>query len=138
MNLSRGMAIGLIAVGVIGIVFTLARSGSARSYVEDHYKRAGERNGAKVYTSRDAPTKVAKAISDAHKPADRRVTPEGIFLRYRKDFIGVFAANGGSRVEVADERRGYAAFFPFIGGWWGTYSGPAEGFRGGGPGGGGK
>jgi hypothetical protein len=138
MTLPKGAAIGLIVVGVLGLVFTLARSGSARSYVEDHYTRAGERNGVRIYTSRDTPAKVAKDIQKAHKAADRRVTPEGIFLRYRKDFIGILAAAQGSRIEVAKEGRGYAHFYPFIGGFWGTYSGPAEGFRGGGPGGGGK
>jgi hypothetical protein len=135
---SRALAIGLIVVGVVGIIFTVARTGSARSYVEDHYKRVGDRGGVRIYESRDTPAKVAKDIQKAHKAADRRVTPEGIFLRYRKDFIGILSAARGSRIEVANENRGYAHFYPFSGGFWGSYSGPAESFRGGGPGGGGK
>ncbi len=138
MTLPKGAAIALIVVGVFGLIFTLARTGSARSYVEDHYKKAGERNGVRIFTSTDPPAKVAKDIQKAHKAADRRVTPEGIFLRYRKDFIGVLAQGRGSRIELANEKRGYAAFFPFVGGYWGSFSGPGESFRGGGPGGGGK
>jgi len=137
-SLPRGLAIGMIVAGVIGIVAVIARNESARDYVKKHYTRAGTRNGALVYTSSKPPLTVAKDIEDAHKPADRRVTPEGVFLRYRKDFIGVLASGKGSKIEVADERRGYHAFYPFIGGYWGSYSGPGEAFRGGGPGGGGK
>ncbi len=131
-------AIGLILAGVVGILFTLTSSGSARSYVKDHYKRAGSDRGADVYTSPKPPAKVAAEIAEAHKPADRRATPEGVFLRYRSDYVGVMAMGGGSRIAVADERRGYGLFFPFVGGYWGRASGRGEGFRGGGPGGGGK
>jgi len=137
-TLPRGLAIGLIVAGILGIVLTITSSGSVRSYVKDHYKRAGSEGGAEVYTSTKPPTTVAAAIQKAHAPADRRVTPEGIFLRYRKDFVGIEPRGAGSRIRVADERRGYGLFFPFVGGYWGSYSGPAESFRGGGPGGGSK
>jgi hypothetical protein len=43
---------------------------------------------------------------------------------------------GGSRIVVDDEETGYRRGFVYLGGWWGSYSGPAESFRGGGPGGG--
>jgi hypothetical protein len=138
MSVPKGAAIALIVAGVLGIVLTVSSTGSVKSYVKDHYKRAGSDQGAEIYTSTKPPATVAAEIAKAHKPADRRVTPEGVFLRYRKDFVGVLARGTGSRIEVADERRGYALFFPFVGGYWGSYSGPAETFRGGGPGGGGK
>lgn len=131
-------AIGLILAGVLGIVFTLAGAGSPRSYVKDHYKRAGSDRGAEVYTSAKPPARVAADITKAHKPADRRATPEGVFLRYRSDYVGVMPRGRGSRIEVADEKRGYGLFFPFVGGFWGRSSGRGEAFRGGGPGGGGK
>jgi len=131
-------AIGLILAGVVGIAFTLTSSGSVRSYVKDNYKRAGSDRGAELYTSSQPPAKVATEIAKAHKPADRRATPEGVFLRYRSDYVGVMAMGAGSRIAVADEDRGYGLFFPFVGGFWGRSSGRAEGFRGGGPGGGGK
>lgn len=131
-------AIGLIVLGVLGLAFTLTGSGSARSYVRENYTRAGSDRGADIYTSPKAPTRVAAEISDAHKPADRRTTPEGVFLRYRSDYVGVMPQGTGSRIAVADERRGYGLFFPFVGGYWGRASGRGEGFRGGGPGGGGK
>ena len=138
MSLPRGLAIGLIVVGVLGIVLTLSSTGSVRSYVKDHYERSGSQNGAEVYTAAKSPAKVAAEIQGEHEPADRRVTPEGIFLRYRKDYVGIQPAGRGSRITLADERRGYGLFYPFVGGYWGSYSGPAESFRGGGPGGGGK
>jgi len=134
----KGAAIGLIVIGVLGIVLTLSSAGSVKSYVKDHYKRVGEDRGATVYSSTKPPARVASEIAKAHKPADRRVTPEGVFLRYRGDYVGVTSSGRGSRIAVADEKRGYPLFFPFVGGYWGSYSGPAESFRGGGPGGGGK
>jgi hypothetical protein len=131
-------AIGLIVLGVLGLLATVTGSGSARSYVKDNYKRAGSDRGADLYTSPKPPAKVAAEIAKAHTPADRRATPEGVFLRYRSDFVGVMGQGRGSRIAVADERRGYGLFFPFVGGYWGRASGRGEGFRGGGPGGGGK
>lgn len=131
-------AIGLILLGVLGLAFTLTSSGSARSYVRENYTRAGSDRGAEVYTSSKPPARVAAEIAEAHKPADRRATPEGVFLRYRSDYVGVMPQGQGSRIAVADERRGYGLFFPFVGGYWGRASGRGEGFRGGGPGGGGK
>jgi len=63
------------------------------------------------------------------------VTESGVFLRYSKDYVGVVPdRGGGSKIYVDDERRGYAHFYPFIGGFWGSYSGRGESFRGGGPG----
>ena len=131
-------AIGLIGLGVLGLVLTLAGSGSVRSYIKDNYKRAGSDRGAELYTSPKPPAKVAAEIADANTPADRRATPEGVFLRYRSDYVGVMPQGTGSRIAVADERDGYGLFFPFVGGYWGRASGRGEGFRGGGPGGGGK
>ncbi len=138
MSLPRGLAIGLIVAGVLGIVLTITSTGSVRSFVKDKYDRTGSQNGAEVYRSTQSPTRVAAAIQGEHEPADRRVTPDGIFLRYRKDFVGIQPSGGGSRITLADERRGYGLFYPFVGGYWGRFSGPAESFRGGGPGGGGK
>ena len=76
-------------------------------------------------------------IADAVKPADERTTPAGHFLRYDDDIVTVTAeAGGGSRIQVDDEETGYRRGFVYLGGWWGSFSGPAESFRGGGPGGG--
>lgn len=139
MRLRKGLALGLAGVGVLVLILVLAgSSGGVRGFVKDNYERAGSDQGAEVYRSDEPPAAVAREISDAHAPADRRATPEGVFLRYRDDMVGVTAEGDGSRIAVADEDRGYALFFPFVGGYWGRYSGPAETFRGGGPGGGGK
>ena len=139
MRLRKGLALGLLGAGDLVLVLVLSgASGGVRGFIKENYERDGSDRGAEVYRSDEAPAAVAKQIADAHAPADRRATPEGVFLRYRDDMVGVMAEGGGSRIAVADEDRGYALFFPFVGGYWGRYSGPAETFRGGGPGGGGK
>lgn len=114
---------------------------SVRSYVADNYDK-GERQGeeekdAEVYTSGKKPTEVADDIAEHRKPGDRHTTPSGLFLRYSKDFVAVLPQEGGgSRILIEDEDRGYAHFYPILGGWWGSYGGRGETFRGGGPGGG--
>ena len=64
-----------------------------------------------------------------------RSTPEGHFLRYSDDMVGIVTPEGeGSKAYLADERNGYGFFLPFVGGFWGTYrAAAAESFRGGGP-----
>jgi len=82
-------------------------------------------------------TETADDIAGAVKPADERSTPAGHFLRYDDDIVTISPqGGGGSRIVVDDEETGYRRGFVYLGGWWGSYSGPAESFRGGGPGGG--
>lgn len=131
----------LAAVFVLSLLIGCGPDASVRNYVRDHYRFEGEERTSQgrslVYSSSKPPTRTAAEIARARKPADRRSTASGIFLRYSKDFVGVVPdGRGGSRIFVDDERRGYAHFYPFIGGYWGTYSGRGESFRGGGPGGG--
>lgn len=134
----RYAAIGLIVLGLGGLLLTAFGTGSMRSYVKDHYEKVSSTNGVDSYRSDKPPVKVAQEITDAHKPADRRLAPEGVFLRYRSDYVGILPDGAGSKIDVADEKRGYGLFFPYVGGFWGRASGRGEGFRGGGPGGGGK
>lgn len=122
---------------VLAVALTSAGclSASVRDWVADHYEQRPSEDGVAVYHADAPPTQVAKRIADARKPADRRVTTSGVFLRYRSDMVGIVAdPAGGSRILITDERRGYAYFFPYVGGHWGTYSGTGDGFRGGGPG----
>lgn len=130
----------LSGIGVLGLVVTFATHGSVREYIADNYRalpdeRLDERSTpTKVYESSNPVSAVAKDIADAHDPADRRITPEGAFLRYRDDFVSVLPVSGGSRILVDDDDTGYRRNYFFVGGWWGGYSGPGESFRGGGPG----
>jgi hypothetical protein len=48
--------------------------------------------------------------------------------------VVVVPMKGGSRIYVDDAKSGYRRWYGHVGGWFGTYSGPAEGLRGGGPG----
>lgn len=135
-----GIALALAALGIIGIVGLFACNQSVEGWLADRCKRDGtERdpngNRAQTFRCEDAAGKVAADLGDAHEPAERRSTPEGHFLRYSDDMVGIVPGEGGgSTAYVSDERNGYGFFFPYVGGWWGTYRGPAEGFRGGGPG----
>jgi hypothetical protein len=124
----------VVALGVILLVASVVGAQSPSSYVKDHYKRIGTDQGAEVYQSPKSATDTAKDIADAIKPADRLATPSGVFLRYSSDYVAVLAQPTGSHIEVSTERAGYSHFYGFVGGYWGTYSGPASSFRGGGPG----
>jgi hypothetical protein len=137
----RNHAIGAIALLVVGAValtgVLLTTRGSVRDHLRDRYTLVRSTDGGRSieYASDDRPSAVAAAIAGKWKPAERLADPSGYFLRYRNDIVAITAAaGGGSRIFVDEERRGYTRWYPYVGGYWGTYSGPGEGFRGGGPG----
>jgi hypothetical protein len=114
-------------------------SADPKSYVASHYDKASSKTkfekGSSVYTSPKSPATVARDIIKHRKPASKRITPTGSYLRYSKYIIAVHAATGGgSRILIDRQARGYARHYGGVGGWWGTSSGRAESFRGGGPG----
>lgn len=131
-----GCAAIVAVVALLVLVGGLAScGGSVRGYVKDHYTKVSSRNGSDVYRTKDSVAKVTKDITDEWKPADRLTDPGGVFLRYRDDLVAVRPrTGGGSDITVDDADRGYAHWYPYVGGWFGTYSGRGEGFRGGGPG----
>jgi hypothetical protein len=125
----------LALAGILGVVLLLTtRSGSPRSYINDNYALVSREGDSAVYSSPKPASAVVKDISGRWAPADRVVDPSGYFLRYADDMVAVSPEGTGSRIHVDDEQRGYARWFPYVGGIWGTSSGRAEGFRGGGPG----
>ncbi len=141
------VAIALAGAGVIGLIFTLATHRSVRDHIAQTYRPIGTeapagpaREGRKrtqIYASSKSVSQTARDISDERKPADRRTTEAGAFLRYRDDVVSVVpppAGSTGSRILVDDEAGGYYRNYGYVGGFWGTYSGPAGSFRGGGPG----
>jgi len=143
------IAIALAGAGVLGLIFTIASHSSVREDIDKTYTKVGTeqppgkqgegRKRTQIYSSTKSVTKTAKEISDKHKPADRRAAESGVFLRYSDDVVAVVPPPAGakgerSRILVDDEEGGYHRNFFFVGGFWGTYSGPAGSFRGGGPG----
>ena len=141
------IAILLAGAGVLGLFMTLSAHGSVRDHIAKTYRKAGTEpppggagNGRKetlVYTSPKSITSTAAEISDHNKPADRRTTEAGAFLRYSDDVVSIVPPSKGargSRILVDDEEGGYHRNYGYVGGFWGTYSGPAGSFRGGGPG----
>lgn len=129
-------AAGIGLAALLGVVF--GTKGSVRDHIAGKYQRvAAESKGSSVvYTSTEPPGAVAKSIAGAWKPAERINDPGGYFLRYRSAIVAITAAaagEAGSRIYVDDQRQGYNRWYPYIGGRWGTFSGPGETFRGGGP-----
>jgi hypothetical protein len=129
-------AAGIGLAALLGVLF--GTKGSVRSHIAGKYQRveAESKGRSAVYTSPQSPGTVAKAISGAWKPAERINDPGGYFLRYRSAIVAVTAAAAGqqgSRIYVDDQRQGYNRWYPYLGGRWGTFSGPGETFRGGGP-----
>ncbi len=126
---------GVVAlVGVIALVVALTRTGGVRSYLAENYQQVSRNGDSVVYRATGSPRTVYDDITSRHRPADTLVQPSGYYLRYSDDIVVVTANDGGSRIYLDDEDRGYARWFPIIGGYWGTFRGPGEGFRGGGPG----
>lgn len=139
---SLGVIVAAIGAVILGGTF-LFGGGSVRGYVDDHCDYTGterDKNGkrARAYRCKDSPSQFARKLAGDHKPADRRSSAAGHFLRYDDKMVGILGPQpgGGSKVLLADERDGYGFFNGYVGGFWGTYSGPGESFRGGGPGGG--
>jgi hypothetical protein len=132
-------ALAAAGVGGVALVGLLAGTrGSVREYIAGKYQRvpAESKGRSVVYTSTQPPGTVARSIAKAWKPAERINDPGGYFLRYNSAIIAVTAAaagQSGSRIYVDDQRSGYNRWYPYLGGRWGTFSGPAETFRGGGP-----
>jgi hypothetical protein len=132
----------LVGLGLLLLFAAFTSAKSVRQHIAETYERAGSdrvegaRTDSLVYRSRQPPSETARDIADAVEPADRRVTPSGVFLRYDEDFVTITPRSGGSTIYVDDEDSGYRRGFFFLGGWWGSYSGRGEAFRGGGPGGG--
>ncbi|MCW2920811.1 MAG: hypothetical protein JWL76_685 [Thermoleophilia bacterium] len=141
----RSMTAGRTMARIAGIAMTAlllagcGLSADPKSYVAGHYDKAASKTdfekGSAVYTSPRSPATVARDIIKHRKPASKRMTPSGWYLRYSKYIIAIRGdKGGGSRIMIDRQARGYARHYGGVGGWWGTSSGRAESFRGGGPG----
>ena len=141
------IALCMAGAGVVGLFLTMSSHGSVRDHIAKTYRQVGTekppggssegRKQTLIYSSSKSITATAADISDHNKPADRRTTEAGAFLRYSDDVVSVVPPAGGSRgsrILVDDEEGGYHRNYGYVGGFWGTYSGPAGSFRGGGPG----
>jgi Domain of unknown function (DUF4247) len=125
---------GLGVIGLVVLLFALLGGNSIRGYLDDNYRRVSSDGSSIVYTSDQKPKAGYESIRGAVTPADVQTDPEGYFLRYSDDIVGITASGTGSRIYLDDERHGYAHWFPFVAGVWGTGGGLGEGVRGGGPG----
>lgn len=126
----------LLLAGVLGMFLIACGNGggSARDFIADKYDPSGNEAGAAVFRASDPPAKVVGDITKEEDPPYRVVNAEGTFLRYRDDFVGVLPGGGaGSRVLLADEDEGVAAFYPYVGNEFGEFI-----MQDGGPGDGGK
>lgn len=125
---------GLGAIGLIVLLFAVLGGNGIRDHLGDSYRRVSSEGNSVVYASDQKPKAVYESVRSAVTPADVQVDPDGYFLRYSDDIVAITADDGGSRIYLDDERHGYAHWFPFVAGVWGTGGGLGEGVRGGGPG----
>jgi Domain of unknown function (DUF4247) len=119
---------------VVALVFSF-RTGGVEKFISGKYtlvSRANTRSA--VYSSTKPASTVFKEIIKQWKPGSRHNDAQGWYLRYSDAIVVVTPATGGSRIFVDEARTGYRRWYTHVGGRFGTYSGPAEGFRGGGPG----
>jgi hypothetical protein len=134
------IALLLSGTGILGLVFVLTSHDTVRESIAKRYRFVGteavadDKGKTLVYASSKSVVATTKEITGDHKPAERRATESGTFLRYKEDIVSVVPDRTGSRVLVDDEDTGYRRNYLFVGGFWGTYSGRGESFRGGGPG----
>jgi len=133
--LQLGIALALV-VALVVLLVSLLSKGGPREYVMDNYEVESKDGSSAVLVSKDSVSQTASDIRKAWKPAQEVTDPAGIFLRYSDLVVAVTPrVEGGSTVYVDDEKRGYAHWFPFVGGFWGVGGGgPIGGTRGGGPG----
>lgn len=132
-KIAGGVIVALL--GLIAILTTVIGPHSVRSWVASRYSRVSTEGASAVYSAPSAPTRVADAITSDWAPASRLNAPDGVYLRYSDDVVAVVpATGGGSRIYIDPASRGYARWYGAVGGWWGTYGGPGQQFRGGGPG----
>lgn len=142
MRRHTAIALALTVIGILGLVFAFATFGSVRDHIRDTYVRTGtervpgDDDPTEVYASQAPVSRTAQDITERYEPAERRITPAGVFLRYEDDIVSIVQRPEGTRILLDDEDTGYRRGYAYLGGWWGTYSGRGEGFRGGGPGGG--
>ena len=136
----------LLLAGLLSGGYLLNQKRDVRRVIETTYRcdpRTEETPGLLVCHSDEDPLTTSRRIADEVKPADRRATGVGVFLRYRNDMVATLGEEGGSRIEVTNEKDGYRRHYDYVGGYWGLYTlgnvfgsggGRGEGFRGGGPG----
>ena len=105
MRRHTAIALLLSGAGLLGLVLTFASFGGVREYIADTYARVadervpGDDDPTEVYASSRSVTDTAADIAGHHKPADRRVTEAGVFLRYSDDIVAVtHEPDGGSTV----------------------------------------
>lgn len=127
----RVLAAVLAVAAVVGFV-SLVHNGSPRSWIRHHYAQQSRDGSSEVLSSPQSVTATAKRIRTAWKPAQELVDPSGVFLRYHDLIVAIVpTASTGSTIYLDDQQTGYAHWYGYVGGSWGTGS-PVDGTRGGG------
>ncbi|HEY8479951.1 MAG TPA: DUF4247 domain-containing protein [Spirillospora sp.] len=134
----RPWLVGAVLLASLGTLIlalaTFKGAVSPRDDIAAKYRRVS----ADTYVSDKPPLVVASEIIAKNGTDERIFTPNGVYLRYEKEIVGILPEDGGSRITIDDPDRGYARYHSSVGGSWGGSGGRASSFRGGGPGGGGK
>lgn len=135
MRYGRWLVVGALGlVGVSLLAFAVVRPSGPVDYLQKRYQAVSTDGQSRVYRSDAPPRQVYDDLRGAVRPAQTFTDPGGYFLRYRDTIVAVTSDGSGSRIWLDDDKRGYARWYPYVGGYWGTNSGRAESVRGGGPG----
>jgi Domain of unknown function (DUF4247) len=129
-----GIAISLLVM--IGSLIGVSKSrGGVQQWIKSRYTQVSRASATSaVYKSNEKASKVAADIVNKWRPGSRHIDANGWYLRYEDDIVAVTNSGTGSRIYVDEASRGYRRWYGHVGGYFGVYSGRAEGFRGGGPG----
>jgi type II secretory pathway pseudopilin PulG len=130
-----GVIVVLSILAVVALTVLTTSRGDVRRWMGDNYtlvEQTGDRSA--IYGSDESASTVVRRIAGRWEPGARHNDSEGWYLRYDDAIVVVTNSANGALIYVDDPTTGYQRWFTHIGGRFGTYSGPAEAFRGGGPG----
>ncbi|MFI7602474.1 DUF4247 domain-containing protein [Actinoplanes sp. NPDC049681] len=94
---------------------------SVRRHVDAAYSRSPADDigrDAVAYTSSQAPTRVAAAITDRWRPGRGVADADGVYLRYADDSIVILRRQNGSLILVEKTTTAYPRYLAHVAGQW--------------------
>ncbi|GAA1916921.1 hypothetical protein GCM10009716_27590 [Streptomyces sodiiphilus] len=131
-----GLLVALLMTGTLLTGCGSSGNDVPRSWIAATYDSAP---GYNAWTSGRPPAAVAGEIAGHRSPRARRNSANRHYLRYRDHIVAVTPGlRGGSRIEIETYRRGHQRWHSDVGSYWPAPGRGGSGYRGGGPGSGGK
>jgi hypothetical protein len=129
----RALAVGLMLLGLLGLVGLFACNQSVEGWLGEECRQPAPsaiRTATTPIATRAPPGERGR-LRAGRGPFARRppLDPRGALPALRRRHGRHRQRPRGRRRSIAyvsDERRGYGFFFPFVGGFWGSYTGPGS------------